>query len=201
MSDVRLALRTLLKTPVFTAVAVLSLALGIGANTAMFGLVDQILLRLLPVRSPRELVQLQAEGGRAGSQSGDGVGTFSHPMYLFLRDGNTVLSGLTGQMIQSASLLGDDRSESVGVGLVAGNFFDVFGVQPYLGRLLTADDDKVKNGSPVAVLQYGFWRNRFGGQQEIVGSTIRLNGTAFTVVGVAAPSFEGTDSGVPTNLW
>jgi len=201
MNEVRLALRTLLKTPVFTSVAVLSLALGIGANTAMFGLVDQILLRLLPVKDPRALVQLRIEGGRVGSQSGDGVGTFSHPLYLVLRDQNTVLAGLTGQMITGASLVGDERNENVGVGLVAGNFFDVLGVRPHLGRLLSADDDKVKNANPVAVLQYDFWRNRFGGRADIVGGTIRLNGSPFTVIGVADARFEGTDSGVPTNLW
>ena len=201
MSEVRLALRTLLKTPVFTAVAVLSLALGIGANTAMFGLVDQILLRLLPVQNPRELVQLRAEGGRAGSQSGDGVGTFSHPYFLSVRDRNTVLSGLTGQLITGASLVGDDRNEIVNVGLVAGNFFDVLGVRPHAGRLLTAQDDTVKNASPVAVLQYNFWRNRFGGHADVVGGTIRLNGSPFTVVGIADARFEGTDSGLPTQLW
>ena len=201
MSEVRLALRTLLKTPVFTAVAVLSLALGIGANTAMFGLVDQILLRLLPVKNPRELVQFRAEGGRAGSQSGDGVGTFSHPYFLAVRDRNTVLSGLTGQMITGASLVGDDRNEIVSVGLVAGNFFDVLGVRPQAGRLLTVDDDKAKNASPVAVLQYNFWRNRFDGRADVVGSTMRVNGSPFTVVGIADARFEGTDSGLPTQLW
>jgi predicted permease len=201
MTEVRLALRSLLKTPVFTAVAVLSLALGIGANTAMFGLVDQILLRLLPVRDPRELVQLRAEGGRVGSQNGDGVGTFSHPAYLALRDQNTVLAGLTGQMPTGASLTTDDRSEGVGVGLVAGNFFDVFGVRPHLGRLLTADDDRGKNASPVVVLQYNFWQNRFAGKPEIVGGTIRLNGSPFTVVGVADARFQGTDTGIPTSMW
>src|SRR5258705_5843296 len=173
MTEVRLALRTLLKTPVFTTVAVLSLALGIGANTAMFGLVDQILLRLLPVKNPRELVQLTVEGGRFGSNSGDGLGTFSYPLYLAFRERNTVFSGLTGQMISSASLVGTDRNELIGVGLVAGNFFDVLGVRPQLGRLLTLEDDRVKNGQPVAVLQYNFWQNRFSGQPDVVGSTIR----------------------------
>jgi predicted permease len=199
--EVRPALRTLLKTPVFTSLAVLSLALGIGANTAMFSLVDQILLRLLPVTNPRELVQLRIDGGRFGSNNGDGVGTFSHPLYLALRDGNTVLAGLTGQMVTLASLIGEDRNELVGVGLVAGNFFDVLGVRPHLGRLLSADDDRVKNASPVAVLQYAFWRNRFGGRTDVVGGTVRLNGSPFTVVGIADARFEGTDSGVPTNLW
>jgi hypothetical protein len=121
MAELRLAVRTLSRTPAFTAVVVLSLALGIGANSAIFGLADQVLLRLLPVESPRELVQLRLEGGRFGSNSGDGVHTFSHPLYLALRERNTVLSGLTGQLVQPASLLGEDRNERVSVGLVAGN--------------------------------------------------------------------------------
>lgn len=201
MVELRLAFRALLKSPVLTTVAVLSLALGIGANTAMFTLVDQVLLRLLPVRNPQELVQLRLEGGRVGSQSGDGRHTFSYPLYVALRDQNTVLTGLTGQLISSTSLVGDDRSEMVSVGMVAGNFFDVLGVRPHLGRVLSPEDDKVKNGHPVAVLQYNFWQSRFGGRSELVGSTIRLNGSPFTVIGVAAPAFEGTNTGLPTNVW
>ncbi|HUG55036.1 MAG TPA: ABC transporter permease [Vicinamibacteria bacterium] len=201
MREVRLALRSLAKAPLFTGVAVLSLALGMGANTAMFSLVDQILLRLLPVENPRELVQLKIEGGRFGSNAGDGTGTFSHPLYLALRDRNTVFSGLTGQMVTRASLLGPDRNEMVSVGLVAGNFFDVLGVRPQHGRLLRPDDDRVRNAHPVAVLQHDFWRNRFAGDTAVVGSAVRLNGSPFTVIGVAAAGFEGTDSGIPTNLW
>src|SRR5688572_33085040 len=163
MHEVRLALRTLRKAPLFTGIAVLSLPLGIGANTAMFTIVDQILLRLLPVREPRELIQLRIEGGRFGNNNGDGVGTFSHPLYLALRDRNTVLSGLTGQQVTQAGLSSGDRNDAVSIGLVAGNFFDVLGLQPHLGRLLTADDDKVKGAHPVAVLQYDFWQQRFAG--------------------------------------
>ncbi len=201
MTEVRLALRALSRAPVFTAVVVVSLALGIGANSAMFTLADQVLLRLLPVQDPRELVQLRLDGGRFGSNSGDGTHTFSHPLYLALRDRNTVLSGLTGQIVQPASLVGEDRNEAISVGLVADNFFDVLGVRPHLGRVLHPEDDRVRNGHPVAVLQYHFWRNRFAGDTQTVGSTIRLNGTPFTVVGIADPRFEGTDSGIPTNLW
>jgi len=187
--------------PGFTLAAVLSLALGIGANTAIFTLFDQIVLRLLPVHNPRELVQLRVEGGRFGSNSGDGQHTFSHPTYLALRDRNTVFSGLTGQLVQTASLVGEDRSEMVRVGMVAGNFFNVLGVRPHLGRLLTPDDDKARLGHPVAVLQYDFWQKRFAGASEIVGSSIRLNGSPFTVIGVSAPGFEGTDVGLQTQLW
>jgi predicted permease len=199
--DLKFGIRQLRLNPGFTLAAILSLALGIGANTAIFTLFDQIVLRLLPVRNPRELVQLRVEGGRFGSNSGDGVHTFSHPIYLALRDRNTVFSGLTGQRVEGASLVGDDRSEMIRVGLVAGNFFNVLGVQPHLGRLLTPDDDKARLGHPVAVLQYDFWQKRFAGAREIVGSTIRLNGSSFTVIGVSAPGFEGTDVGLQTQVW
>jgi predicted permease len=199
--DLKYGLRQLRQKPGFTLTAVLSLALGIGANTAIFTLVDQIILRLLPVEKPHELVQLRLTGGRVGSQSGDGRHTFSHPAYLAMRDRNTVFSGLTGQRVESASLMGDARSEVISVGLVAGNYFTVFGIRPHLGRVLTPDDDRLRNGHPVAVLQYDFWQSRFGGRPSVVGSTIRLNGSPFTVVGVGAPGFEGTDVGLPTNLW
>src|SRR4029453_3750295 len=201
MNSLKYGMRQLRMNPGFALTAILSLALGIGANTAFFTLVDQILLRLLPVDKPRELVQLRLEGGRVGSQSGDGVHTFSYPIYLALRDRNTVLSGLTGQLVQPCSLVGEDRSEMIGVGLVAGNYFDVLGVGVHAGRLLTPEDDKHRNGHPVAVLQYNFWRNRFAGKPEVVGSTIRLNGSPFTVIGISAPGFEGTDVGLPTHAW
>lgn len=199
--DARYGARQLRLSPGFAATAILSLALGIGANTAIFTLVDQILLRLLPVQNPQELVQFKMEGGRIGSQSGDGVHTFSHPLYVAFRDRNTVFTGLTGQRLERASLVEKDRSEMVGVGLVGGTFFQVLGVRPYLGRLLTADDDRNRNGHPVAVLQYNFWQTRFAGNPAMVGSTIRLNGSPFTVIGIAAPDFEGTDVGLPTHMW
>ena len=199
--DLKYGVRQLRMKPGFALAAVVSLALGIGANTAFFTMVDQILLRLLPVHNPRELVQLRVEGGRFGSNSGDGQHTFSHPTYLALRDRNTVFSGLTGQLIEQASLIGEERSEMIGVALVAGNYFSVLGVRPYAGRLLMPEDDRQRNAHPVAVLQYDFWRNRFGGRPEMVGSTIRLNGSPFTVIGVAAPDFEGTNVGLPTHVW
>ncbi len=201
LQDLKYGMRQLRLHPGFAATAILSLALGIGANTAIFTLVDQILLRLLPVHNPHELVQLRLEGGRVGSQSGDGLHTFSYPLYLAFRDGNTVLAGLTGQVVEQVSLVGEDRSEMIRAGLVAGNFFQVLGVQPHLGSLLTPDDDRNKNSNPVAVLQYDFWQNRFGGNRAIIGSSIRLNGSPFTVIGIAAPGFEGTDVGLPTNIW
>lgn len=199
--DLRYGVRLLRLNPGFAATAILSLALGIAANTSIFTLTDQILLRLLPVQNPRELVQFRMEGGRVGSQSGDGLHTFSYPMYAAFRDRNTVFSGLTGQYTDRLSLLAGDRGEMVETGWVAANFFQVLGVKPFIGRVLTAEDDRPEGGAAVVVLQYAFWQSRYAGRQDVLGSTIRLNGALFTVVGVAAPEFGGTNAGILTQLW
>ena len=199
--DFRYGVRLLRLNPGFAATAILSLALGIAANTSIFTLTDQILLRLLPVQNPRELVQFRMEGGRIGSQNGDGLHTFSYPMYIAFRDRNTVFSGLTGQYTDRVSLLAGDRGEMIETGWVAGNFFQVLGVKPFIGRVLTAEDDSIGKGAPVVVIQYGFWQSRYGGREDILGSTVRLNGAPFTVVGVAAPEFGGTNAGLLTQLW
>lgn len=199
--DLKFGLRQLRLKPGFALTAVLSLALGIGANTAIFTLVDQILLRLLPVHNPRELVQLRLEGGRFGSNTGDGEHTFSYLAYRHFSERNTVFAGLTGERIERASLTGEHQAEMISVGMVAGNYFQVLGVLPHVGRLLTSDDDQMRNGHPVAVLQYDFWRSRFAGARAIIGSTIRLNGSPFTVIGVGASHFDGTVSGAATQVW
>jgi predicted permease len=201
LQDVRYGLRQLRLQPGFALTAILSLALGIGANTAIFTLVDHVLLRLLPVQNPRELVQLSVEGGRFGSNSGDDVHTFSYPTYAAFRDRNSVFSGLTGERVERASLTGADGAELVSVGMVAGNYFQVLGVQPHLGRLLNPDDDTARNAHPMAVLQYDYWRTRFAGSPSTVGSTIRMNGSPFTVVGIGAPDFDGTITGTATQVW
>jgi predicted permease len=198
--DFRYGLRLLRLNPGFASAAILSLALGIAANTSVFTLVDQLLLRLLPVRAPRELVQFRMEGGRVGSQNGDGRHTFSYPMYVAFRDRNSTLSGLTGQATEGLSLLAGDRAEMVEAGWVSGNFFEVLGVTSHIGRVLTPGDDQ-PGSAPVVVLQYDFWRSRYAGRQDIVGSIVRLNGAPFTIAGVAAPAFGGTNAGVLTQLW
>jgi predicted permease len=199
--DLRYGLRQLRLRPGFALAAILSLALGIGANTAIFTLVDQLLLRLLPVDDPHTLALLRLDGARPGGNWGDGLHTFPYPTYLALRDRNTVFSGVTGQRIESVNLLDDDGASSIPVALVAGNYFQVLGVRPHIGRLLAPGDDISLNGHPVAVLQYDFWRSQYQGRQQIVGDTIRLNGAPITVVGVAAPAFEGTSVGVPTKVF
>jgi putative ABC transport system permease protein len=157
--DFGYGVRVLRLNPGFAATAILSLALGIAANTSIFTLTDQILLRLLPVQDPRELVQFRMEGGRVGSQNGDGLHTFSYPMYVAFRDRNTVFSGLTGQYTDRLSLLAGDRGEMVEAGWVAGNFFQVLGVKPFIGRVLTAEDDRPEGGAAVVVLQHAFWQS------------------------------------------
>lgn len=199
--DLRYGFRQLRLRPGFALAAILSLALGIGANTAIFTLVDQILLRLLPVDHPRELVQLRVDGSRPGGNWGDGLHTFPYPTYLALRDQNTVFSGLTGQRIESVSLVDDAGGALITVAMVAGNYFQVLGVRPHLGRLLAPDDDRHLNRQPVAVLQYDFWQSQYHGRPDIIGEAIRLNGTPFNVVGIAAPSFEGTAIGSPTKVF
>jgi predicted permease len=199
--DIRYGFRLLRLNPGFAATAVFSLALGIAANTAIFTLVDQVLLRLLPVENPRQLVQFRMEGGRFGSQNGDGLHTFSYPLYLAFRDRNAVFTGLTGQYTDRLSLMASDRGELVETGWVAGNFFQVLGVKPHIGRVLASEDDRADTGGPVVVLQYDFWQSRYDGRREVVGTTVRLNGSPFTIVGVAAPDFGGTNAGLLTQLW
>jgi predicted permease len=199
--DVRYGFRQLRLRPGFALAAILSLALGIGANTAIFTLVDQLLLRMLPVEDPQALVRLRLDGARPGGNWGDGRHTFPYPTYLALRDRNTVFSGVTGQRIEAANLLDRDGSASIAVAMVGGNYFDVIGVRPHLGRALSPDDDRTLNGHPVVVLQYDFWQSQYQGRREIVGETIRLNGTPFTVVGITPPGFEGTSTGVPVKVF
>ena len=201
VQDLRYGLRQLRRRPGFALAAIVSLALGIGANTAIFTLVDQIVLRLLPVEKPHELVRLRLDGSRPGGNWGDGIHTFPYPTYLALRDRNTVFSGLTGRRVELVSLLDDERSAAVSVALVAGNYFEVLGIKAELGRLLTPGDDREGNGQAVAVLQHDFWQAQFQGRPGVIGQPIRLGGKPFTVVGVAAAGFEGTDIGVPTKIF
>ena len=201
LQDFRYGLRQLRRRPGFAMAAIVSLALGIGANTAIFTLVDRIVLRLLPVEKPHELVRLRLEGTRPGGNWGDGTHTFPYPTYLALRDRNTVFSGLTGRRVEPVSLLDDERSAAVSVALVAGNYFEVLGIRSELGRLLTPDDDRERDGQPVAVLQHDFWQSQYQGRRSILGEEIRLNGKPFTVVGVAAAGFEGTNIGLPTKIF
>ena len=162
--DFRYAIRQLGKAPGFAAVAIVTLALGIGANTAIFSLLDQALLRTLPVKDADRLVILQSLGSFNGHTSSrtDENFSFSYPMYRDLRDGNSVFSGLIATDKASVGVQWHNQPELVDGELVSGNYFDVLGVRPALGRLLVASDDVVPDANPVAVLSFSYWQRRFG---------------------------------------
>ncbi|MGH9613217.1 MAG: ABC transporter permease, partial [Bryobacteraceae bacterium] len=153
-ADLRFSLRTLAKSPVFALVAVLSLGLGIGANTAIFSLVNQVILRLLPVKDPQQLVLLNGKGNHYGSNWGGNA--LSYPMYTDLRDHNQVFSGMFCRFEIPLSMSFHGRTERVEGELVSGNYFPVLGVAPVAGRLFNAGDDTTPNANPLAVLSYNF---------------------------------------------
>ncbi len=194
-ADVRFALRTLKKSPVFVAVAVLSLALGIGANTAIFTLVDQMLLRLLPVKEPQQLVMFWGRGDHYGSNNGRYM--MSYPMYADFRDHSSlvkdVFSGMFCHHAMAMSIASDGATERVQGELVSGTFFPVLGVGAALGRVFTPDDDRTPDGHPVAVLSYRFWMDRFAGSPSVLGKKLIVNGYPLTVIGVSQAGFDGTD--------
>jgi predicted permease len=187
--DLRYAVRTLIKTPAFTVVVVLTLALGIGANTAIFSLTDQVLLRLLPVRSPEQLVVLDGPGAFQGRTFNDG--TFSYPMYRDFRDQNTVFDGVLARFPAPLTLMTNGRAERVTGELVSGNYFDVLGIRAHIGRTFTPDDDRIPGGHPIVMLSHGFWTRRFARDPGVLNSSVTLNGQPMTVVGVTAPGFFG----------
>src|ERR1700727_3131488 len=197
--DFRYALRQLGKAPGFAAVAIVTLALGIGANTAIFSLLDQALLRTLPVKDADRLVVLQSVGsfnGHTHSRLGGGDFSFSYPMYRNLRDQNTVFSGLIATDKVDLGVQWHNQPE-----LVSGNYFDVLGVQPALGRLLVASDDVVLDANPVAVLSFSYWQRRFGSDPAVVNQSILINGRPFTVLGVTPPGFHSVVMGDTPNLF
>ncbi len=188
--DIRYALRLLAKNPGFTFVVVLTLALGIGANAAIFSVTDKVLLQSLPVQDPDRLVVLSAYDPKDGPQIDGG---FSYPMYQDLRDRNEVFSGVLTRGGAQMNVSYADQNERVRGELVSGNFFDVLGVRPWAGRFFNQDDDRVPGAHPVVVLSYGFWDRRFGKDPSIVGKNILINEHPFTVLGVTPPSFYGID--------
>jgi predicted permease len=193
VADIRFALRSFAKVPVFTLVAITSLALGIGANTAIFTLMDQVLLRALPVKDAEQLTLVFSRGSHHGSNWGSN--SMSHPMYLDIRDQNQVFSGLIARFATSSSLSHKGFTERVGSELVSGNYFEVLGITPAAGRLITPEDDKNAGGGPVVVLSYDYWQSRFSGKTDIIGQTVRVNNYPMTVIGVAQAEFHGVDLG------
>ena len=190
LQDVRYAVRLLAKNPGFTAIVVFTLALGIGANAAIFSITDKVLLQSLPVHDPDQLVVLSAYDPKEGPGNDS---TFSYAMYKDLRDRNDVFSGVITRGSAQMNVSYADQNERVRGELVSGNFFDVLGVRPWAGRLFTQDDDRTPGAHPVAVLSYHFWDRRFAKDPNIIGKTILVNEHPLTVVGVTPPNFFGID--------
>jgi predicted permease len=191
LANLRYALRGLRRSPLFASVAILSLALGIGANTAIFTLIDQILLRKLPVQSPEQLVMIYQKGNHMGSNMGDRMN--SYPLFQDLQQKAEPLADMLCRRLESVSLSVANQTERVAAELVSGNYFSMLGVKPAAGRVFTREDDKVKGGHPVVVLSHAYWVSRFNADPGVVGSTIRVNDYPMTVVGVSAEGFAGLD--------
>jgi len=189
--DFKLAFRGFLRSPLFTFVAVASLALGIGANAAIFSLLDQVLLRSLPIKNPHELIQISQKGSHYGSNRRSRMN--SYPLYKDYRDQSTVLNGVLARREIDMNLVLGNTNERVQGEIVSGNYFGVLGVGAAVGRVLTPDDDKNPGGHPVAVVSYDYWQSRLGANPGVVGQSIKINNFPFTIVGVSANGFNGLD--------
>jgi predicted permease len=197
--DLRYGVRTLAKNPAFSLVAIATLALGIGANTAMFSLLDQIVLRLLPVKQPERLVKVTVLGNNYGDSFGDD--RISWPMFEDLRDRNEVFSDMFCRFPINVAVGYEENAARVMAELVSSSYFPVLGVGAALGRTIAPDDDNVPDGGPVVVLSYSFWRNYFHADSTIIGRTIVLNGHGMTVIGVTQPGFDGVELGDPVQMF
>jgi predicted permease len=192
--DLRYGLRMLRRSPGFTAVAVLSLALGIGANSAVFSLIDALLLKHLPVKEPEQLYLIAHTGERGVSEANN------FPLFEQMRDHSQSFSGLIAFNPNQWKVAVDDQTEVVYGQVVTGNYFSVLGVSAILGRTLTADDDQVPGGHAVAVISYDYWLRRFGRDRDVLGKTVTINLTPFTIVGVTAPEFFGLQAGRSSDI-
>jgi predicted permease len=197
--DFKYALRTMRRSPGFAAVAALTLALGIGANTAIFTLLDQVLLRLLPVKDPQRLVLLTERGRHYGNNWGGNA--ISYPMYRDFQDHNEVFSGMFCRFPIPVSLTVNGSAERTNAELVSGTYFSVLGVGTVIGRSFTPEDDKVPNGHPLVMLTYAYWKQRFGGDPQMVGKTVLVNNHQMTIIGVAQAGFDGVELGYSTKIF
>ena len=194
LRDLRFALRLMRQTPMVSLVAMLSLALGIGANVAIFSLVNALMLKTLPIHEPERLVLIGQPPREPGQQPSL---AFTNPQWEYLRDHQDFFSGVAAQGGARFNLNAGGEARPVAGMFVSGHFFDVLGVTPVVGRAFTAEDDQRRGGphGPVAVLSYGFWQREYGGDRDVVGRAIYLDGHAFTIVGVAPPEFYGLEVG------
>jgi predicted permease len=201
--DLRVTLRSLGRTPGYALTAIGSLALGIGANVAIFSLLDQALLRTLPIERPDRLVFLYHPGPLEGSSSTDESGgpSFSYPVFRALQSATTRLSGLAGARSMRASVSYEREAALATVHRVSGNYFSVLGIGAAVGRLLSEHDDRVPGEHPVAVLGHRFWATRFGADPSVVGRKLVVNGRPLTIVGVVAPGFESERPGTVIDVF
>jgi predicted permease len=193
-TDVRYGARWLRRSPAFATAAVCSIAIGIGINTAIFSLVDAVLLTRMPAEHPESLVLLSRSDDKNEAGS-----SFSYPFFRELQMARTLQSAI-GRASFEPNVEAGDAAERVSGEMVSGNYFQALGVRPYLGRLFTADDDRIPGGHPVTVLGYGFWQRRFGGNPHIVGQTIRVNAHPMTIVGVTPREFTGVEIGTAADI-
>ena len=212
LQDIRYGTRMLLKNPGFTAIAVLTLALGIGANTAIFSVLDSVLLRMLPVAHPEQLVLLtdpDAHGSSFGSEGGD-RSLLAYSEFQYLRDHNEVFSSIFASDSQLAKTPATfERSsggaagagETVRVRLASGEYFSTLEVKPAIGRMFTPEMDRARGGAPFAVTSYPFWKQRFNLDPSIIGKTLQIHQTSFEIIGVAPPGFFGETTGEAADLW
>src|SRR5271155_216759 len=201
--DIQFGLRMLAKSPGFTAIAIITLALGIGANTAIFSLMNQVLLQRLPITNPDELVILRSPGPMTGhvSTDGDSTESFSYPMYKGLRDSNSVFSGILARYGFSASVARGGQTDRASGEVVSGNYFEVLGVRPAIGRMFTQDDDRVPSAEPYVVLSHSYWTRHFGADPGILNKTLLVNNVELTVVGVSQSGFTGVQVGKTPDLF
>ncbi len=194
--DMRFAARTLGRSPMYVAVVVVTLTIGVGINATIFTLVNSLLLRPLPVLAPEELVEIYSFDGEIGIPI-----TSSYPDYLSIRESATTISGIVGHSLLSANLTSNGSAEMIYGEFVTGEYFNLLGIAPHLGRLIGADDDRVPGGHPVVVLGHGFWRDRYAGNESILGEALILNGRPYTVIGIAPPQFSGLVHVFDSQLW
>src|SRR5262249_19984062 len=191
--DLTYGFRSLVRSPGFAIVALLSLAVGVGANTAIFSIIDKLLLESLPVERPRELVLLNPTGFRNGWTAGSR--TWSYQAYRGLRDGQRVFTGLLAERTDGVNLTIDGITQRGIASIVSGNYFEVLGVRALQGRVLSDEDDRVRGGHPVVVLSHGFWVERLGSRTDLVGQSIRVGNRPFTIIGVSEAGFNGLEVG------
>jgi len=198
--DLRFSARSFLRSPPFTATIVLSLALGIGATTAIYSLVDQVLLHALPIRQPQRLVLIDWKG----DQVANGFGSWnlmSYPICLDLQLQDRFFDGVICRAATTVNLSTGGEHKPAAAEIVSGTYFSVLGVGPALGRVLTTDDDRTPDASPIVVLAYDFWKSQLAGAPDVVGRRVLVNQHPMMVIGVAAPEFRGIDVGQVPSLW